>query len=55
MHELRFVLARLILNLDIKLAPGFDVDQFRRGIRNMRTTVFDHPLTVTVEVRHGGI
>ncbi|RDB27043.1 hypothetical protein Hypma_005048 [Hypsizygus marmoreus] len=52
MHELRFVLARLILNLEIRFAPGFDIDLFRRGIRNMRTTVFDHPLLVTVAPRH---
>ncbi|KAF8069224.1 cytochrome P450 [Lyophyllum atratum] len=51
LHELRFVLGRLILNLELNLAPGFDVDQFRRGIRNLRTTVFDYPLMVEVKPR----
>ncbi|KAI0341085.1 cytochrome P450 [Trametopsis cervina] len=53
MQEMRLCLSRLVLTFDIALAPGFDVDEFYGGLRNMRTTLLDKPLMVKVTRRAG--
>ncbi|KZT05810.1 cytochrome P450 [Laetiporus sulphureus 93-53] len=45
-QEMRLVLARLVLNYDMELAAGFDVQAYRDGILNMRTTILQKPLMV---------
>lgn len=37
----------------MELADGFDVDGFYKGLRNMRTTLFDKQLMVKVKRREG--
>lgn len=49
--EMRHVLARLVLNMDVEPAPGFDARAFRDGILNMRTTVLEKPFHVRVRRR----
>ena len=46
LQEMRLVIARLVLKLDMSFPPNFDVAGFRNGIVNMRTTVFEQPLLV---------
>ncbi|KAF8173014.1 cytochrome P450, partial [Mycena galopus ATCC 62051] len=50
-RELFIVTAQLLLALDIRLDPSFDHHMFKAGIRNMRTTIFEYPLIVTVRRR----
>ncbi|KAF8529305.1 cytochrome P450 [Hysterangium stoloniferum] len=50
-QQLRFVVARLVLTVDMKLPPSFDVQAFRDGILNMRTTILDKPLMVQAALR----
>ncbi|GJE99885.1 cytochrome P450 [Phanerochaete sordida] len=49
--EMRHVLARLVLNMDVAPAPGFDARAFREGILNMRTTILEKPFVVRVKRR----
>ncbi|GJE88938.1 cytochrome P450 [Phanerochaete sordida] len=51
--EMRHVLARLVLNLDISPVQGFDPEAFRGGIMNMRTTILEQPFMVVVRNRRG--
>ena len=46
MQEMRHVLARLVLTFDMTLPEGFNKEAWERGMKNMRTTVFDEPLLV---------
>jgi cytochrome P450 len=50
-QELRFVVARLILTVDMQLPPSFDVEAFKDGIFNMRSTVLKKPLMVQTMLR----
>ncbi|KZV69241.1 cytochrome P450 [Peniophora sp. CONT] len=50
-QELKLIVAHLFLAYDIKFAPGFDPHAFEAGVRNLRTTIFDHPLIVTATSR----
>ncbi|GJE88926.1 cytochrome P450 [Phanerochaete sordida] len=50
-QEMRHVLARLVLNMDIAPIEGFDAQAFRDGILNMRTTVLEQPFLVHVHPR----
>ncbi|TFK91285.1 cytochrome P450 [Polyporus arcularius HHB13444] len=52
-QEMRFVLARLILAYDMKLPAEFDIQGFRDGILNMRTTLLEKKLVVRVTRRSG--
>ncbi|CCM06429.1 uncharacterized protein FIBRA_08690 [Fibroporia radiculosa] len=45
-QEMRLVVARLVLNYAIKFAKGFDIEAYREGILNMRTTILKRPLLV---------
>ncbi|KAF8526942.1 cytochrome P450 [Hysterangium stoloniferum] len=50
-QEMRYVMARLVLAFDMSLPSSFDVDAFRDGIQNMRTTILQRPLVVKVSRR----
>ncbi|KAI0319094.1 cytochrome P450 [Amylostereum chailletii] len=50
-QELRVVVSRLLLSYDVKFAPDFDGEKFLAGVRNMRTTLFDYPLTIVATPR----
>ena len=50
-QELKILIAELFLAYDLEFAPGFDSRLFEAGVRNLRTTIFDYPLTVTVTPR----
>ncbi|KAL0952490.1 hypothetical protein HGRIS_006753 [Hohenbuehelia grisea] len=52
-EELRVGVARLMLAYDMELAPSpaFDSERFLKGVKNMRTTVFAHPLLVVATRR----
>ncbi|KAJ7488119.1 cytochrome P450 [Mycena latifolia] len=50
-QEMRYMIARVVLVYDFKLAPNFDANKFRDGILNMRTTVLKEPLMVTAYIR----
>jgi len=52
-HQMRIMVARLVLTFDMELAPGFDNNAFLEGFRNSRTTVFDKPLLVSATRRPG--
>ena len=52
-QEMRYVLARLVLTMDIAPIPSFDAQAFRDGILNMRTTVLEKHLMVRVRRRPG--
>ena len=39
--------------MDIKVADGFDAQAFRDGILNMRTTILEERLMVSVKRREG--
>lgn len=52
-QEMRYVLARLVLCVDIKPVDGFNVAGFRNGVTNMRTTILEEPLMVNVKRRPG--
>ena len=52
-QEMRYVVARLVLALDITVADNFDPKAFRNGILNMRTTILETPLMVKVNRREG--
>lgn len=52
-QEMRYVLTRLVLTFDMRLPEGFDVEGFRWGILNMRTTMLQKRLVVHVERRNG--
>lgn len=52
-QEMRFVLARLILAYDMALPKDFDIQGFRDGILNMRTTLLEKKLFVRVARRPG--
>ncbi|TFK91279.1 cytochrome P450 [Polyporus arcularius HHB13444] len=52
-QEMRFVLARLILAYDMELPKDFDIQGFRDGILNMRTTLLEKKLFVRVTRRPG--
>ncbi|KAF8590792.1 cytochrome P450 [Ramaria rubella] len=54
-QELRFVLTRIVLTLDMRLPESFDIKAFRDGILNMRTTVLERPLMVIATKRPGVI
>lgn len=46
LQEMRYVVSRLVLALNMEFADGFDVEAFARGVRNMRTNMFALPLLV---------
>ncbi|KAJ7679340.1 cytochrome P450 [Mycena polygramma] len=50
-QELRIGAAHLFTSLDIKLSPSFNHQRFKAGIQNMRSTVFQYPLNVTIRRR----
>ncbi|KAJ6517974.1 cytochrome P450 [Mycena vitilis] len=50
-QELRIGVAHLFTSLDIELDPSFNHERFRAGVQNMRSTVFQYPLTVTIKRR----
>lgn len=50
-QEMRFVIARLLLAYDLSLPKKFDIQAFRDGILNMRTTVLEKPLIVHIARR----
>ncbi|KIP04469.1 hypothetical protein PHLGIDRAFT_193285 [Phlebiopsis gigantea 11061_1 CR5-6] len=52
-QEMRYVLARLVLTMDISPVVAFDARAFREGILNMRTTVLEEHLMVRVHRRPG--
>ncbi len=52
-HEMRYVLARIVLAYDLELKPGFNVEEFRGGMQNMRTTLLEHDLHMRVIRRPG--
>ncbi|KAA1466944.1 cytochrome P450 [Dentipellis sp. KUC8613] len=51
LQEIRFVIARLVLTLDMRLPPSFDAEEFLRAVRHTRTTFFNKPLLVAVSRR----
>lgn len=52
-QEMRYVIARIVLALDVTLADGFDQEAFKAGILNTRTTILKQPLMVNVRRRDG--
>ncbi|KAI0788198.1 cytochrome P450 [Fomes fomentarius] len=50
-QEMRFVIARLLLAYDMSLPRKFDIQAFRDGILNMRTTILEKPLIVCIARR----
>ncbi|VDB83269.1 unnamed protein product [Peniophora sp. CBMAI 1063] len=50
-QELKLLIAQLLLTYDFKFTPDFDPRAFEAGVRNLRTTLFDHPLKVQVARR----
>ncbi|OCH88354.1 cytochrome P450 [Obba rivulosa] len=46
LQELRQVISKLLLTYDLKYAPSFDSAKFEEGTHNMRTTIFNYPLSV---------
>lgn len=52
-QEMRHLLARLVLTLDITPEPSFDPVAFRDGILNMRTTILEKPFRGRVKRRPG--
>ncbi|KAJ7102695.1 cytochrome P450 [Mycena epipterygia] len=51
-RELYVVTAQLLLAVDIQLDPSFNHNIFKAGIQNMRSTLFQYPLTITGRPRH---
>ncbi|EMD41365.1 hypothetical protein CERSUDRAFT_89930 [Gelatoporia subvermispora B] len=51
LQELCEVISKLLLTLDLKYAPSFDSAKFEKGVHNMRTTIFNYPLTVVATPR----
>jgi cytochrome P450 len=49
--ELHVFVARLLVSCHVELAPKFDEEKFLNSVKNMRTTVFTHPLMTTVRTR----
>ncbi|KAF8515285.1 cytochrome P450 [Gautieria morchelliformis] len=52
-HQIRHVIARLVLAFDMTLPPGFDVQGFRDNLLNTRTSILGRPLMVNVTRRPG--
>ncbi|KIJ54456.1 hypothetical protein M422DRAFT_58037 [Sphaerobolus stellatus SS14] len=52
-HQMRYVLSRLVLTLDMSLPVNFDGRGFEDGFLNMRTNVLDKPLMMQVSRREG--
>ena len=52
-QELRSVVSRLVLTMDIVQDSSFDSTGFRDGILNMRTTILEKHLLVKVKRRVG--
>ncbi|EMD40439.1 hypothetical protein CERSUDRAFT_91160 [Gelatoporia subvermispora B] len=52
LQEMRVVTAKMLLTYDLYLAPDFDSKKFVDGVKNMRTTVFDYPLSVIANRRN---
>ncbi|ETW76221.1 cytochrome P450 monooxygenase 18-like protein [Heterobasidion irregulare TC 32-1] len=50
-QQLRLVTARLILTYHLTLHPSFDSENFLKGIRNIKTTLFPYALTVMASPR----
>jgi len=50
-RELRFALACLCITFDLHLAPGFDKENFIKGMRNLKSTIFQHPLRIIAHRR----
>ncbi|KAJ7748813.1 cytochrome P450 [Mycena maculata] len=50
-RELYIATAQLLRELEIDLSPSFNHNAFREGIRNMRSTLFQYPLTVVIRPR----
>jgi hypothetical protein len=50
-QEMRFVVARLVLTFNMSLPDSFDVEGFRDGILNIRTTVLEKPLMARATTR----
>ncbi|KAI0833790.1 cytochrome P450 [Trametes gibbosa] len=53
LQELRYALARVVLAYDMAFHPAFDVQAFRDGILNMRTTLLEKDLFMHVTRRPG--
>jgi len=52
-QEMRYVITRLVLTLDMSLPATFDQQAFEDGLLNMRTNVLDKPLWMKVSPRKG--
>lgn len=50
-HELRYVLSRIVLTMDVHPAESLDPIAFRGGVHNMRTTILKEHVLVTVKRR----
>jgi hypothetical protein len=46
--EMRLILAKTLLQLELQLAPEFEHRRFLDGVHNMRVTTFSTPLQVRV-------
>ncbi len=52
-QELRYCLSRVVLAFDMEFQPGFDVQAFRDGILNVRTTLLEKDMFMKVSRRAG--
>jgi cytochrome P450 len=52
LQEIRLVLTHVLLKYNLDFAPEWDRRKFEDGIDNMRTTVFNYPLLVTLSNRY---
>ncbi|KAI0741404.1 cytochrome P450 [Daedaleopsis nitida] len=52
-HTMRYVLGRLVLAYDMEFQSGFDVRAFRDGFMNIRTALFEKPLSMKLTRRPG--
>jgi hypothetical protein len=50
-HEMRYVLARLLLAFDMSLPASFDARRFREKVYNKRTTGLGEPLLAIAKSR----
>ncbi|OJT10972.1 Cytochrome P450 67 [Trametes pubescens] len=52
-QKLRYCLSRVVLAFDMEFQPGFDVQAFRDGILNVRTTLLEKDMFMKVSRRAG--
>ncbi|KAJ6497914.1 cytochrome P450 [Mycena vulgaris] len=50
-RQLYIATAQLLLACELQLDPSFNHEMFKTGIHNMRSTVFQYPLTITARQR----